>query len=381
MIKGYKTMIYPTKEQANKIIKFCNASRYIYNWALSLEEEAYKNGDKFITPYNLTKELTKFKKQPDNEWLKEISGRALKVSVMTLGKSYERFFKGLSKHPKYKSKKHSKMSCATHEGTIIIEKKKIRCEKLGWIKSHKHNIPMGKNIKYYNPRLSFDGDNFWFSVGAEILDDSPTPNNNKTEPIGIDLGIKTLATCSNGMNWYKVDISKEKKRLKRLQKKASRYYQRMVLLSKETKTKFQDIKKSKNLLKLEAKIRKLYRKINNKLNNNIHNFTSVLIKLNPKSIVIEDLNVSGMLKNKHLSEKIKEAKFYEIRRQLEYKCKWNNIELIIADRFYPSSKICSCCGNKKTKLSLSERTYVCEECGAIIDRDFNASLNLKHLTM
>ena len=155
----------------------------------------------------------------------------------------------------------------------------------------------------------------------------------------------------------------------------------MVLLSKETKTKFQDIKKSKNLLKLEAKIRKLYRKINNKLNNNIHNFTSVLIKLNPKSMVIEDLNVSGMLKNKHLSEKIKEARFYEIRRQLEYKCKWNNIELIIADRFYPSSKICSCCGNKKTKLSLSERTYVCEECGAIIDRDFNASLNLKHLAM
>ena len=110
MIKGYKTMIYPTKEQANKIIKFCNASRYIYNWALSLEEEAYKNGDKFITLYNLTKELTKFKKQPGNEWLKEISGRALKVSVMSLGKSYERFFKGLSKHPKYKSKKHSKMS-------------------------------------------------------------------------------------------------------------------------------------------------------------------------------------------------------------------------------------------------------------------------------
>lgn len=381
MIKGYKTMIYPTKEQASKIIKFCNASRYIYNWALSLEEETYKNGGKFITPYNLTKELTKFKKQPGNEWLKEISGRALKTSVMNLGRSYESFFKGLSKHPKYKSKKHSKMSCATHEGTTIIEKKRIRCEKLGWIKSHKHNIPMGDNVKYYNPRLSFDGDNFWFSVGAEVIDNSPTLDIGKTEPIGIDLGIKTLATCSNGMNWYKVNISKEKKRLKRLQRKASRYYQKMILLSKETKTKFQDIKKSKNLLKLEAKIRKLYRKINNKLNNNIHKFTSTLIKLNPKAIVIEDLNVRGMLKNKHLSEKIKEAKFYEIRRQLEYKCRWSNIELIIADRFYPSSKMCSCCGNKKTKLSLSERIYICEECGAVIDRDFNASLNLKYLAM
>ena len=383
MIKGFKIMIYPTKEQSGKIIKFCNASRYIYNWALSLEEENYNNGNKFISGYELTKLLTKFKKQEGNEWLKEISGRALKVSVMNLANSYEVFFKGKSKHPKYKSKKHSKMSCATHEGTIIIEKKRIRCEKLGWIKSHKHNIPIGNNVKYYNPKLSFDGDNFWFSVGVEVLDDDNKLNKNeqKTEPIGIDLGIKTLATCSNGINWNKPNISKEKKKLKRLQRKVSREYQKMILLSKETKTKFQYIQKSNNLLKLESKIRKVHKRINNKLNNNIHEFTSTLIKLNPEAIVIEDLNVKGMIKNKHLSEKIREAKFYEIRRQLEYKCNWNNIKLIIADRFYPSSKLCSCCGNKKAKLSLSERTYICDKCGAVIDRDYNASLNLKYLAM
>lgn len=380
MIKGYKTMIYPTKEQAEKIIKFCNASRFAYNWAIALEEENYKNGGKFISGYELTKQFTKFKKQDGNEWLKEISGRALKVSILNASIAYDNFFKKRGKYPKFKTKKNSKMSCATHEGTTIIERKRIRCEKLGWIASHKHNIPIGSNVKYYNHKLSFDGDNFWFSVGVEILDDNTdTHDSDKSEPIGIDLGIKTLATCSNGMVCKKPNISKDKKRLRRLQKKVSRHYLKMLDESKRTKTKFSKLQKSKNLLELESQIRKVYRRIDNKLTTNIHEFTSSLIKLNPQAIVIEDLNVEGMRKNKHLSEKVNEAKFYEFRRQLTYKCEWNNIELILADRWFPSSKLCSHCGSKKDKLSLSERTYVCTECGCIIDRDYNASLNLKYL--
>ena len=380
MIKGFKTMIYPTKEQADKIIKFCNASRFAYNWAIALEEENYKNGGKFISGYDLTKRFTQFKKQEGNEWLKEISGRALKVAILNAATSYDNFFKGKSKHPKFKSKKRSKMSCATHEGTTIIERKRIRCEKLGWIASHKHNIPIGEDVKYYNPKLSFDGDNFWFSVSVEI-NNYYDNDKEKTEPIGIDLGIKTLAVCSNGKSYKKPNIKKHKKKLKRLQRKVSRQYQKMLDESKETKVKFSEIHKSKNLLKLESNIRKEYRKINSILTTNIHTITSELVKLNPSSIVIEDLNVKGMMKNKHLSEKIKEAKFYEFRRQLEYKCKWNNVNLIIADRWYPSSKLCSSCGNRKKKLSLKERIYVCEECGCVIDRDYNASLNLKYLAM
>ena len=380
MIKGYKTMIYPTKEQAEKIIKFCNASRFAYNWAIALEEENYKNGGKFISGYDLTKRFTQFKKQDGNEWLKEISGRALKVSILNASIAYDNFFKKRGKYPKFKTKKNSKMSCATHEGTTIIERKRIRCEKLGWIASHKHNIPIGSNVKYYNHKLSFDGDNFWFSVGVEILDDNTdTHDSDKSEPIGIDLGIKTLATCSNGMVCKKPNISKDKKRLRRLQKKVSRHYLKMLDESKRTKTKFSKLQKSKNLLELESQIRKVYRRIDNKLTTNIHEFTSSLIKLNPKAIVIEDLNIEGMRKNKHLSEKVNEAKFYEFRRQLTYKCEWNNIELILADRWFPSSKLCSHCGSKKDKLSLSERTYVCIECGCVIDRDYNASLNLKYL--
>ena len=380
MIKGFKTIIYPTKEQADKIIKFCNASRFAYNWAIALEEENYKNGGKFISGYELAKRFTQFKKQEGNEWLKEISGRALKVAILNAATAYDNFFKKRGKHPKFKTKKRSKMSCATHEGTTIIEKKRIRCEKLGWIASHKHNIPIGENIKYFNPKLSFDGDNFWFSVSVEV-DDYNNNDKEKTEPIGIDLGIKTLAVCSNGKSYKKSNIKKHKKKLKRLQRKVSRQYQKMLDESKETKVKFSEIHKSKNLLKLESTIRKEYRKINSVLTTNIHNITSELVKLNPSSIVIEDLNVKGMMKNKHLSEKIKEAKFYEFRRQLEYKCKWNNVNLIIANRWYPSSKLCSSCGNRKKKLSLKERIYVCEECGCVIDRDYNASLNLKYLAM
>lgn len=377
MIKGFKTQIYPNKEQQEKIIKFCNASRYAYNWAIALEEENYKQGNKFISGYDLTKRFTQFKKEKENEWLKEISGRALKVAILNASQSYENFFKKRAKHPKFKSKKNSKMSCATHEGTIIIEKKRIRCEKLGWISSHKHNIPIDENTKYYNPKLSYDGVNFWFSVSVEIKDIENTKP--KTETIGVDLGLKTLAICSNGIEWHKPNIKKDKKKLKRLQKKASRQYQKMIDCSKETKTKFHKLEKSKNLLKLEKQINKQYQRINNKLNTNIHTFTKTLIKSNPNVIVIEDLNVSGMIKNRHLSEKINEAKFYEIRRQLEYKCKWNGIDLLIADRWYPSSKTCSHCGNVKQKLSLSERIYICEECSLEIDRDFNASINLKNL--
>lgn len=379
MIKGFKVKILPNEYQQQQIIKFCHAARFAYNWAIAIEEENYKNGGKFISGYDLTKMFTEFKKQKENEWLKEISGRALKIAILNAAEAYERFFKKLADKPKFKTKKRSKMKCATHEGSIRFTSNKVKLEKLGWVKlAQKNRVPYGDNIKYKYPKIEYDGINFWISVSVEIIDnqDNDKP---KTEAIGIDLGIKQLATCSNRMKLQKPNIKKEKKKLKRLQRRASRQYQKMIEESKQTKTKFDKLSKSKNLLKLEKEIKKLYMRITNVLTTNIHEFTTKLVKLNPEAIVIEDLNISGMMKNKHLSEKVKEAKFYEIRRQLEYKCKWNNINLIIADRWYPSSKICSCCGNKKEKLSLSERIYKCEKCGLVIDRDYNASLNLKKL--
>lgn len=187
------------------------------------------------------------------------------------------------------------------------------------------------------------------------------------------MGIKTLMVCSNGMSFKRINIKKEKKKLKRLQKRASRFYEKMRVNK--------SVQKSKNLLKLETLILKQHQRIANVRLNNIHQATTKLVKLNPKAIVVEDLNVKGMIKNKHLSEKIADCSFYEIRRELEYKSKWNDIEFIVADRWYPSSKTCNYCGYKKPKLSLSERIFKCECCKKELDRDYNASLNLKDLAM
>ncbi len=250
---------------------------------------------------------------------------------------------------------------------IKFQDYKVRIASIGWMDMAENRIP--KNCKYQNPRISFDGIRFWLSISCIVEDEEN--NFPKTEPIGIDMGIKTLMTCSNGMNFNRINTKKEKKKLKRFQKKANRLYYKMM--------KNKSSIKSKNLLKVETLIIKQHQRIANIRLNNIHQATTKLINLNPEAIVVENLNVSGMLKNKYLSEKITDCSFYEIYRQLEYKCKNKGIKFIIADRFYPSSKICSNCGHKKEKLSLSERTYKCECCGNIIDRDYNASLNLKNL--
>jgi len=379
MIKGFRVQIIPSEEQRKKIIDFCHAARFAYNWGLEIEEENYKNGGKFISGFSLCVLFTEFKNKEENKWLKEISGRATKVAILNVATAYDNYFRKRANKPKFKSRKKSKMSCATHERSIKFTSDKVKLEKLGWVKlAQKNRIPYGDNIRYIIPKIEYDKLNFWVSVGVEIIDkqDNDKP---KTDVIGIDLGIKTLATCSNGIVNNKPDIKKETKKLKRLQRKASKLYQPMLEECKQTKTKFVKLQKSKNLLKLEKEILKIYQRISNVLTTNIHTFTTSLVKSNPEAIVIEDLNVVGMMKNKHLSRSIKEAKFYEIRRQLTYKCKWNNIKLIIANRWFPSSKLCSECGHKKDKLSLNERTYICTECGSILDRDLNASINLKNL--
>ena len=367
MEKGFKIQIFPNEEQKELMFKSFGCARFAYNWALTKQEENYKNGGKFISDNILRKEFTQLKKKEEFKWLNEINNNVTKQAIKDLCKAYRNFFNKKAEYPRFKSKKKSKKSFYNDVYKIKFDDYRVRIETLGWMGMAENRIP--KDSKYVNPRVSFDGVKFWLSITC-ILEDEDN-NIPKTEPIGIDMGIKALMICSNGINFNRVSTKKEKKKLKRFQKKASRHYDKMM------KTKSSD--KSKNLLKLETLIHKQYQRISNVRLNNIHQATTKLVKLNPKAIVIEDLNVQGMMKNKHLSEKIADCSFYEIYRQLEYKCKNKGIEFIVADRFYPSSKICSRCGYKKEKLSLSERTYKCECCGNVIDRDFNASLNLKNL--
>ena len=370
MNKGYKIQIFPNEEQKKLMFKSFGCKRFAYNWALAKQEENYKNDGRFINDRTFRKEFTQLKRQEEFKWLKEVNNNVTKQAIKDLCKTYKSFFKGVSKYPKYKSKKKSKQSFYNDVCKIKFDGYKVRLETIGWVDMAENRIP--KDCKYQNPRISFDGINFWLSISCK-MEELTTNNSNKTEPVGIDLGIKTLMVCSNGMNFKRVKTKKQNKKLKRFQKRASRYYDKMM------KTKSSN--KSKNLQKLETLILKQHQKISNIRINNIHQATTNLIKLNHSTIVIEDLNAKEKMKNKHLSKDITDCSFYEIRRQLEYKCKWNNIKLIVADRWFPSSKLCSCCGNKKTKLSLSERTYICECCGTIIDRDYNASLNLKNLAI
>ena len=241
-------------------------------------------------------------------------------------------------------------------------------QKINWIRLAEHNrIPT--DCKYTNPRIKYDGLNWWITVGVEYEDYTAIPSN---DGIGIDLGIKDLAICSDS-NKYK-NINKTQK-VKKLEKQKRRL-QRSISRSYEKNKKGESYCKTKNVIKKEKLLLRLNHRLTNIRHNHLHQTTSEIIKREPSFICIEDLNVSGMMKNRHLSKVVQQQGFYEFRRQIKYKSAWNNIPVIIADRFFPSSKLCSCCGSIKKDLKLSDRIYKCE-CGNVIDRDFQAALNLK----
>ena len=379
MIKTIQVMLIPNNKQKTKLFQYANTARFAYNWSLSREQENYKSGGKFILDGDLRKEFTQLKKTEEYYWLNKISNDVMKQSIKDACNAYKRFFKGYSKFPKFKSRKHSTPSfyqdnvkikfTDTHvkvEGFATSRKKNK--QKLNWIRLAEHNrVPT--NCKYSNPRIKYDGLNWWITVGIECEDSLNIPFN---KGIGIDLGIKDLVICSDG-NTYK-NINKTQK-VKKLEKQKRRL-QRSVSRSYEKNKKGGSYCKTKNVIKKEELLLKLNHRLAHIRQNYLHQVTSEIIKREPSFICIEDLNVSGMMKNRHLSKAVQQQCFYEFRRQIEYKSDWNNISIIIADRFFPSSKLCSCCGVIKKDLKLSDRIYKCE-CGNVIDRDFQAALNLK----
>lgn len=363
LIKSYKVKLHPNKTQEQLFIKSFGLSRFIYNWCLNKQNENYKLGNKSINRYELKKDAIKLKEE--YLWMKELPAKVIHQAVFDSCDAYEKFFKKLSQYPRFKSKKDNHQSFWNPPDVISFTQNKVKLQKIGLVKmAEKNRIPI--DTKYYNPRITFDGLNYWLSVGVDV-DDKQINNISKTEPIGIDLGVKTLLTLSNGETHNRVNIKKEQKKLKRLQRKASRLY---------IQHKGRD--KSKNLIKLEKEISKQHKRITNIQIDNIHKITKSIIDYNPEFIALEDLNVKGMMKNKCLSRVLNECKFYEVRRQFEYKGRFYGVDIKIVDRWYPSSKTCSCCGNIKKDLKLNDRQYVCQECGLSIDRDLNASINIKN---
>ena len=368
MIKTYKIQLKPNNKQQTKLFQNVGVARWAYNWTLARQEENYKNGGKFIPDGELRKEITQLKKTEQYKWLNDVSAQIPKQAVKDACLAYQRFFKGLSNKPKFKSKKHSKPSFYQREDKLKYENGKVVLEKIGWVKVAE-TLPDGK---YLNPRIKFDGLNWWLTVGVEF---EPAQDNTPySEPIGIDLGVKDLAVISTGEKFKNINKSKKvkklEKKLKRLQRKASKKYEKGKEGSRYRKT--------KNIIKLERLIRKTHQRLKNIRMNYIHQITTKLVKTKPEYIVMEDLNVSGMVKNHKLAKAVQEQALREFRRQMEYKCEWNGIRLIIADRYYPSSKMCSECGYILEKLSLSTREWVCPKCGTLHDRDLNASINLRN---
>lgn len=379
MVKSFKIKLKPNNKQKTKMFQFCGAKRFAYNWALAKQQENYKNGGKFINDRELRKQFTQLKKQEEYKWLYSISNDVTKQAIKDACMSYKRFFKGQSKFPKFKSKRTDRPSFYVDNVKIKFTDTRIKLEnisssrkgnkqKLNWVRLvEKNKIPT--NCKYINPHIVFDGINWFICVGIEVEDSQELPANNG---IGIDLGIKDLAVCSDG-NTYK-NINKTQK-IKKLEKKKRRL-QRSISRKYLNNKKGDNYCKTSNIIKSEKRLLKLNKRLTNIRDNYLHLVTSEIINRKPKFITIEDLNVKGMMKNKHLSKAIQQQKLYEFRRQLEYKCKWSNIELRIVDRYFPSSKLCHECGCIKKDLKLSDRIYKCE-CGYIEDRDYNASLNLR----
>ena len=373
-------MLLPNNKQNTKLFQSAGVSRFAYNWALGIEIENYKNGGKFINNYDLRREFTLLKQKEEYQWLNDYSNNITKQAIKDCCKSFQSFFKGVSRYPKFKSRRHSKPSFyvdtdrvqfnGTHvklEKLTLSQKKKK--QKFNWIRLAEHDrIP--SNVKYSNPRVTFDGLNWWISVGIECNENTQQPTN---QGIGIDLGIKNLAVCSNGEVYRNINKTKKVKKLKKKKRRLQRKVSRKYLKNK----KGESYCKTCNIIKSERRLLKVTHTLTNIRHNHIHQMTSEIVNRKPKFITIEDLNVMGMMKNKHLSQAIQEQCFYEVRRQLEYKSKRNSIVLRIANRFYPSSKLCSCCGNVKKDLKLKDRIYYCNKCKNTMDRDYNASINLK----
>lgn len=366
MILAKRVRLKPTKEQEQKLWKSAGTARWTYNWTLNRQQENYKKGGKFLSNNDLRKEITQLKQTDDFKWLSNVSNNVAKQAVKDACDAYQKFFKGQSQFPKFKSRRKSKASFYNDTSKLKVKKNLVLIEKVGWIKTSEQ-LPM--NVKYTNPRISFDKKYWYISIGIEQEFEQEERSD---EVIGIDLGIKDLAICSNGQRFKNINKTKEvrktEKCLRRLQRSVSRKYD----MNKRGENQFV---KTSNTIKTEKSIQRLHRRLTNIRDNHIHQATNAIVKTKPCKVVMEDLNVNGMMKNRHLSKAVANQKLYEFIRQMKYKCEKYGIEFMQVDRFYPSSKTCSSCGTIKKDLKLSDRVYKCE-CGLKIDRDWNASINL-----
>ena len=376
LLKSFKTEINPTEEQKARIRRTIGTCRYVYNFYLGHNKALHDNGKKFMTGKSFSLWLNNeyIPDNPDKTWIREVYSKAVKKSIEDGCTAFTRFFKHQSDFPKFKKKGKSDVKMyfvKNNPKDCRCERHRVNIPSLGWVRiKEKGYIPTIKDgyvIK--SGHVSIKADRYYVSVLIEIPNNKIA--NHSSEGIGIDFGLKDFAIVSNGKIYKNINksakLKKLEKQLIREQRSLSRKYEN---LQKGESTQRANIQKQK------LKVQKLHHKIDNIRTDYINKTIAEIVKTKPSYITIEDLNVSGMMNNKHLSRAVASQKFYEFRIKLKAKSKENGIELRVADRWYPSSKICHCCGTIKKDLKLSDRTFRCH-CGYVEDRDFNAALNLR----
>ena len=376
MLKSFKTEINPTQEQKSRINRTIGTCRYVYNFYLAYNKELHDNGKKFMTGKSFSVWLNNeyILNNPDKAWIKDVYSKAVKKSIEDGCSAFTRFFKHQSVFPHFKKKGKSDVKMyfvKNNPKDCACERHRIKIPTLGWVRlKEKGYIPTTKDgWKIKSGTVSIKADRYYVSVLVEIPDTQAV--NNSNGGIGIDLGIKELAILSNGKTYKNINKSA---RLKKLEKQLRR--EQRCLSRKYENRKKGEVTQRANIQKQKLKVQKLHHKIDNIRTDYINKIIAEIVKTKPSYITIEDLNVSGMMKNRHLSKAVASQKFYEFRTKLKAKCDDNGIELRVVDRFYPSSKLCHCCGQIKKDLKLSDRVYRCS-CGYVEDRDFNAALNLR----
>ena len=377
MYKSLKIELKLTEEQKIQTNKTIGVERFIYNEYIKYNQEQYKLSDKFVSAFDFSKYINNvyLPNNPDKKWIKDVSSKSVKQAMIYGEKAFKKFFKGLSSFPVFKKKGKNEIGAyfiKNNKKDFEFYRHKIKIPTLKFVRVKEYGY-IHKNTIIKSGTITKIADRYFLSLVIEIEDTIKVTNTNK-KGLGVDLGIKDTAICSNGRVFKNINKTKKIKKLKKKLKREQRKMARSVEYSKSNKIKLKDLK---NFNKKKLKVQRLFYRLNCIRDDYNNKIVDEITRAKLKYITIEDLKVSNMMKNKHLSKAIQEQNFYAIRNKLINKCKERNIELRLVDTFYPSSKTCSCCGSIKKDLKLNNRIYKCSSCGLEIDRDYNASINLE----
>ena len=377
MYKSLKIELKLTNEQKIKVCQTIGTERFIYNEYIKYNQEQYKLVNKFVSAFEFSKYINNIYllNNPDKKWIKDVSSKSVKQAMFYGEKAFKNFFKGLSGFPVFKKKGKNELGAyfvRNHKTDFEFYRHKIKIPTLKFVRVKEYGyIPKNANIK--SGTITKIADKYFLSLIIEV-EDSAKVTNTSNKGLGVDLGIKDTAICSSGRVFKNINKTKRVKKLKKKLKREQRKMSKSIEYSKSKKIKLRELK---NFNKKKLKVQKIFYRLNCIREDYNNKIVDEITRAKLKYITIEDLKVSNMIKNKHLSKAIQEQSFYSIRTKLINKCKERNIELRLVDTFYPSSKTCSCCGSVKKDLKLNDRIYKCSNCGLEIDRDYNASINLE----